>query len=140
MKIEKRIEKAMSGKEKGYTCCQCVIMAIADLLDVDEISLFKISEGFGGGVGGLEEICGVVSAMAMAAGLVTSSGNLEQNTSKVQTIELTKELAMEFKELNKTVICRELRGTITGVPIRDCDDCIQDGVRILTKTLYKFNK
>lgn len=140
MEMEKRIEKAMKGKEKGYTCCQCVVMAISDLIDIDETIIFKIAEGFGGGVGGLQEICGVVSAMAMTAGLVNSSGGIEQNTSKDQTIELTKEWAKEFIEINKTVICRELRGTITGIAISDCDDCIKDGVRILTKNIYKINK
>ncbi|SHJ14616.1 C-GCAxxG-C-C family protein [Parasporobacterium paucivorans] len=136
MDIQKRIDIAMGGRGKGYACSQCVVCAFSDLLDTDEKDLFKMAEGFGGGVGGLMEVCGVVCAMAMIAGLMTSGGNIENNTTKVQTIDLTRKLAMEFKDRNGTIICRELRGEDTGTPIRDCDLCIQDGIRIIAKHFF----
>ena len=136
MDIQERKEKAKSGKEKEYTCSQCVISAVADLLDADEVTLLKISHCFGGGIGGLEEVCGVVSAMTMAAGLVCSNADLEGNPSKMEVVEIAKELALEFRERNKTIICREIRGTISGKPMADCDECILDGVEILMDKLF----
>jgi C_GCAxxG_C_C family probable redox protein len=73
-------------------------MAVSDLLDIDSRDLFRISEAFGGGVGGMGEICGAVSAMAMAAGLVNCSGDMENNISKMETIDIVNEMGMKFKE------------------------------------------
>ena len=136
MDKEERYKLAYSCKDKGYTCCQCVVTGVSDLLDVDRVTLFKIAEGFGGGIGGLEEVCGVISAMTMVAGIVNSTGSFENNTSKESTIELTKDLAMEFRNKYHTIYCRDIRGTITGEPLADCDECIKDGMDII---IEKFN-
>lgn len=136
MNLQERINWAMQGKDKGYTCCQCVVCAFFDLLDTDTVDMFKMAEGFGGGVGGLMEICGVVSAMTMMTGLQLSSGSLEENTSKEDSICVTGRLANEFKEISGSLLCRELRGVDTGEPLRDCDLCIQDGIRIIAKEFF----
>ena len=49
----------------------------AEELGIDEETLFRISEGFGAGMGGMMQTCGAVTAMFMALGLANSSGDLQ---------------------------------------------------------------
>ena len=136
MNVKTRIENSKNCKDKGYTCCQTVIMGVADLLEVNQKDLFKCAEGFGGGVGGLGEVCGVVSAMTMVAGLINGSGDLENNVSKMYTIELVQELALEFKEKHGSLLCRDIRNEDDESSHEKCDMCIQDGIATLVNRFF----
>lgn len=135
--MEERVKRAIANHKKGYNCAQSVLCAYSDLLNVDEELLFAVSEGFGGGMGGMLGTCGAVTGMFMAAGLKNSCRDLTACSSKPQTNGLVRELAGEFKEKNQTMICRELKGIDTGKVLRSCDGCIEDAVRILGEKLFK---
>lgn len=133
--MNKRIEKALLNKKNGYNCSQAVICAYCDLFGINEKQAFMISEGFGGGMGGMHETCGALSAIYMLAGLQNSSGNLEEPDSKAKTYRLIQQFAQNFKEKNSTTLCRELKG-LTGKPmIRSCDGCIEDACTIFEEHL-----
>lgn len=134
--IEERVTLAMEKHRQGYNCAQCVLCAYSDLLGIDEETLFRISEGFGAGMGGMMETCGAVTAMFMAAGLTKSSGDLTACNTKPQTMKQVRELAAEFKEKNQSIVCRELKGVETHQPLRSCDGCIEDAVRIAGKKIF----
>lgn len=59
----------------------------AEELGIDEETLFRISEGFGAGMGGMMQTCGAVTAMFMALGLANSSGDLQACDTKPQTMK-----------------------------------------------------
>ena len=44
--------------EKRYNCCQAVICAVCEEYGVAELDAFKMTEGFGAGMGGLGDTCG----------------------------------------------------------------------------------
>ena len=134
--MEERVKRALESRKNGYTCSQAVLCAYSDLLGVDEEMLFAISEGFGGGMGGLMGTCGAVSAMSMAAGLANSCKDLTACSTKPATIRLVRELAEAFSEKNQSIICRELKGVDTGKPLASCESCIEDAVRIIGKQLF----
>ena len=133
--MEERVERAMENHKKGYNCAQCVLCAYSDLLGEDEETLFRVAEGFGGGMGMLAT-CGAVTAMFMAAGLKNSSGDLTACSTKPQTMKLVKELAEAFREKNQSLVCRELKGVDTKKVLRSCDGCIEDAVRILGEKFF----
>ena len=54
----------------GYNCAQSVLLAFAEDLGLDGDFALRLSSSFGGGMGRLREVCGAVSAILMAAGLV----------------------------------------------------------------------
>ena len=56
--------------EKGYNCCQAVLLAYCKELGIDEKIAAKLSSSFGGGMGGMGETCGAVTGMFMVAGLM----------------------------------------------------------------------
>lgn len=139
--MEELVKRALERHKKGYSCSQSVLCAFSELLGIDEKLLFKVSEGFGFGMGTMDT-CGAVTGMFMVAGLVNSSGSVENGLTKPDTMKLVKELGMRFHEKNQSVVCRELKGVDTGKVLRSCDGCIEDAVRIAAEKLFpeKYGK
>ena len=131
--IEERVAEIKDKHTRGYNCAQIVLCSYAEELGIDEETLFRISEGFGAGMGGMMQTCGAVTAMAL--GLANSSGNLQVCDTKPQTMKKVRELAAEFEQKNGSIVCRELKGIDTGKVLRSCDGCIEDGIRILGEYL-----
>ncbi len=132
--MSKRAEQAVAYHKKGYNCAQSVACSFTDLISMDEDTLFRVIEGFGGGMGGMQGACGAVSGAVTITGLLRSEGK-EQCKSKAQTYKLSKKVVSEFKEKNQSIICEDLKGIHTKKPLRACDDCIADAVEILENIL-----
>ena len=133
--IEERVAEIKDKHTRGYNCAQIVLCSYAEELGIDEETVFRISEGFGAGMGGMMQTCGAVTAMFMALGLANSSGDLQACDTKPQTMKKVRELAAEFEKKNGSIVCRELKGIDTGKVLRSCDGCIEDGIRILGEYL-----
>ena len=135
--IEERVAEIKDKHTRGYNCAQIVLCSYAEELGIDDETLFRISEGFGAGMGGMMQTCGAVTAMFMALGLANSSGDLQACDTKPQTMKKVRELAAEFEKKNGSIVCRELKGIDTGKVLRSCDGCIEDGIRILGEYLLE---
>lgn len=133
-----RVEKAMEYHKKGYNCSQSVACAFADKIGLEEKNIFKLAEGLGLGVSDTYGTCGAVTGMALVAGMVNSSGNLEAPDSKASTYRKIKELNEAFRQKNGSTICRELKGIDSGKVLRSCDGCIEDAVVILEGALEEM--
>lgn len=95
----------------GYNCTQAVVAAFADELGVDKDTLIKIASSFGGGFGRLREVCGAVSAMGIIVGLVEGCDfSKSGQDAKSAQYAAVQRLAGEFKDINGSIICRELLG------------------------------
>lgn len=95
----------------GYNCTQAVVMSFADELDVDNDTLLKVASSFGGGFGRLREICGAVSAMGIVIGLLYGCDfSVAGLDAKGKHYALIQKLAGEFKEINGSIVCRDLLG------------------------------
>lgn len=133
---ENRIEKAVALHKKGYNCSQAVICAYSDLFGMDEETAFKVSEGFGGGMGGMRDgTCGAVTGMYMLAGMKNSSGGIDNGKTKAETYKLIKELSDEFKNMNTSTVCADLLGTGGKPKLRSCEGCIEDACKIVEERL-----
>lgn len=129
--MENHVEKAVELHGKKYNCAQAVACAFCDRTKVDEETMFKLSEGFGGGMGGFQQVCGAVSGAIMVAGLLTSAGKPVIPPTKKETYRLAQEIAQRFQQKNGSVICKELKGIETGKVLRSCPGCVEDAARIL---------
>lgn len=128
-----RVEKAIENHKNGYNCAQAVICAFADKTSVSEDELFRLSEAFGGGMGGTQGVCGAVSAMVFLAGFLCSKGIDElPATNKLASYKTAAELMKTFENLNSTIMCSQLKGN----GLRSCDGCIEDAVKILEEALF----
>ena len=116
-----RAEIAVENHKKGYNCAQAVLCAFADKTGFTEDELFRLSEAFGGGMGGTQGVCGAVSAMVFLAGLKNSLGIDElPGSNKRTSYGDAAALMTEFEKMNQTIICSRLKGE----GLRSCDGCI----------------
>ena len=103
-------EKARQNFLNGYNCAQAVFCAFCDVTGMDEREALRLSSSFGGGMGRLREVCGAVSGMFMAAGLLYGYDDLEDKSLKTAHYARIQELAARFSSQEKSLICRELLG------------------------------
>ena len=132
--MESRIDKALERHHMGYNCAQAVACTYCDLLGFEEDAVFRMSEGFGLGMGGMESTCGAVSGAVALLGMLNSKG-LGQFVSKKDTYALSRGLVQAFGEKNGSVVCRQLKGVDTGVVLRSCDGCIEDACALVEELL-----
>lgn len=92
----------------GYNCSQAVIAAFAEDLNISMDTAMALASPFGAGLSGMREMCGAVSGMAMAAGLIFGSSTPMPQKQKAELYARIRSLADRFKEKNGSVICREL--------------------------------
>jgi len=77
---------------------------------MDFKSALKLSSSFGGGMGRLREVCGACTGLFMVSGIVYGYDETGNDEKKAEHYALIQRIAIEFKQLNKTIICRELLG------------------------------
>ena len=114
--MNNRAEYALTLRKKGYNCAQSVVCAYSELFGVDEKTAFKISEGFGGGMGGMQETCGAVTAMFMLAGLASKTTNLHSPNSKIETYKRVND-EVDLKHINDIISEKEVDTVVIGYPV-----------------------
>ena len=94
--------------ESGYNCAQSVFAAFAPEMGMDEKEALRLSSSFGGGMGGLREVCGAVSGMFMAMGALHGYDTPDDLDRKKAHYASLQALAERFRAENGTLLCREL--------------------------------
>ena len=144
--MTERQKKAEELFREGFNCAQSALLAFEDLIDIDRDTLLKMSSSFGGGFGRMREVCGAVSGICMAAGLLFGYCEAKDYEAKKKHYALIQKLMGEFKEKNGYYVCRELLGTAEsgGAPEartpeyykkRSCPELVVSAVGILEKEL-----
>ncbi len=109
-------ELAQKNFERGCNCAQAVLLAFSDLTGLDEATAMKLSSSFGGGMGRLREVCGAVSGMFMAAGMIFAEGEIPSHEAKATHYARIQALAAGFREENGSILCRELLKGVATTP------------------------
>ena len=117
-----RKELAVQLKHNRHNCCQAVLCAFADELDLSEDTLRQLGAGFGIGMGRMEATCGALVAAQMLLGLKKFAGRPVIRDAGV--------LYDRFDQLCGATLCKDLKGRDTGVVTCDCDDCVRHAVEI----------
>lgn len=108
---EERQRRAEEIFQRGYNCCQSVLLAFADIIEgVDEQTLATVGSGLGGGVARMREVCGAVSGMAIVAGFISPATNPENMAERTANYALVQRFSAEFKKERGSIVCRELLG------------------------------
>ena len=102
-------QKAEELFREGYNCAQAVFLAFAsEKMDKNEAA--RLASAFGGGLAGTRNVCGTISGMAMAYGLLRGYSDPKAKDEKKKEYEAVREMTEEFAKLNGSIICRELLG------------------------------
>lgn len=134
-------EDAVKRFENGYNCCQAVICTYCEELGMKEDEIFRLTEAFGSGMGGLKDTCGAVSGMFMALSLANSKSTFaDPKATKEETYALIQEAAEKFKEKHNSLYCRDLLVVSEPSPRPCCIQCVRDASAILDEMFKKLNK
>lgn len=147
--MESRVELAVGNFEQGYSCCQSVFAAYADIYGIDRETALKMAGPLGAGVGRMREVCGAVLAMSLLSGF--EHGNAEPTEeSKEHCYQFVRRMSDSFREKQGSIICRELLGLPEGVTeppkpsertqeyyeSRPCLSCIRSAAEIVEEMLF----
>ena len=119
-------------------------MAFAPECGLTEKQAARIICSFGGGMGGLREVCGAVSAMNLVIGFVDGYDSPDDPEKKKAHYALVRALADAFKKRNGSILCRTLLEQANIVPlpvpslrteayykVRPCEKFVLDAADIL---------
>ena len=109
------VQKARELFLEGYNCAQAVVCAFEDLTGFDRETSARLSSSFGGGMGRLREVCGTVSGALLVLGLLRGYSDPKDPDAKKEHYHMVQDFARRFKEINGTIICREL---LQGVKVK----------------------
>ena len=96
----------------GYNCSQSVVLAFSDLTGYDEKTMAMLAQPFGGGMGGMREVCGTVSGMWMVLGALFGDSDPKNPKKRNELYARVREIAARFEQDNGSLICRELLGLV----------------------------
>lgn len=113
---------------KGCTCAQAVISAFCEDMGLTREQAYKIMEGFGGGFGGKQEVCGAFSAATAAISFALASGTENADT-KLETYTKVQKAADAFEDEWGSIRCIEILGGNKPQPFK-CDEKVRSAVRI----------
>ena len=146
-------ERASALFRQGYNCAQAVFAAFCDVTGIDEKTSLRLSSSFGGGMGRMREVCGACSAMFMIAGYLYGYDTSDDSKVKSEHYKLIRDLADKFRELNGTIICRDLlaesKPSVGGEPsernehfysVRPCEKFVADAARIIDGMIAEKQK
>lgn len=102
-------EKAKELFMQGYNCSQAVFAAFGDVTGLSEQQAARLASGFGGGMGGMREVCGTVSGMVLVLSVLYGSETSDRQK-KAALYHAVQAVSARFREENGSIICRELLG------------------------------
>ncbi|WP_303824635.1 C-GCAxxG-C-C family protein [Ruminococcus flavefaciens] len=118
--MSEKANKAVENHKSFYSCSASVLCAFADEAGMSEQEARAAAAPFAGGRMGK---CGAV----LAAEYVLSKRFPDSADEKLAAFE------KEFTDMNRSVICLELKGALTGSPLRSCRGCVTDAAEILER-------
>lgn len=122
--MSERVEQAINNHKNFRSCSESVLCAFCDEAGINAQEASIAAKPFAGGKMGK---CGAV----LAAEYVLEKKYGEDAGA------LKEEFERRFKEMNNTLMCRELKGGLTGKPIRSCRGCVTDAAELLERLLAK---
>lgn len=136
---DEKISLAKNYFNEGYNCSQSVFLAFCEDYGMDSQLASKISASFGGGMGQLREVCGAVTGMFMAAGLIygyTDPNNLVDKAAHYERIQY---LSKKFEEAHESIICRvllenaEAQAEVKKSQERSCTAFVETATKIMAE-------
>lgn len=117
-----RTEKAINYHKSFCSCSESVLCAFCDTAGISEKDAKKAAVPFAGGKMGK---CGAV----LAAEYIIDKKYGEE-AEKIKSL-----FEEQFIQMNRSVNCAELKGRLTGKPLRSCRGCVSDAADLLEKII-----
>jgi len=130
------------------TCCESILMAGCETLDVKSDLIPDIALGLAGGIGLQGKTCGVITGCAMVLSLAIAQKEKEYPKKKMATLQAVGRIYNAFKERLGSTECRILCGLDLTTPEgrkmlqesvkeQTCTKFVKIGSELLAKELEK---
>ncbi|MBR3059514.1 MAG: C_GCAxxG_C_C family protein [Oscillospiraceae bacterium] len=129
------LKRAQLAFSSGYHCAQSALIAFAPACGLEQEQAAKLAASFGGGVGGMGELCGALSGVCIALGLLKGDfapGDLESKEAHYARVQ---RLAERFKEANGSIYCRDIKREDPVEKKKYCTRCVTSAVEALLEEL-----
>lgn len=132
--VEEMVALAVRLHSEGFNCAQSVAMAYADVFGVEKGFVERLAFPFGGGMSGLREVCGCVSAAALVSSFAFPPAD---GVSSARNRQFVKQFAERFRAENGEVVCRRLLGIEPGSakPKKPCREYVAFAARTIGEML-----
>jgi len=143
MSAMERVYLAREYFQSGHNCAQSVVLSFAEDTRFSEELARRISAGFGGGMGKMQETCGAVTGAVMVLGMLSGEKAQSNEELKSGACSSVKELFRQFHEAYGTTLCRDLIGCDLNTPEgakrfkeerimeQTCTGCVMKAVQIV---------
>lgn len=109
--MNKSKEEALRLFKTNHNCCQAVIGALHDDLNMDKSTALHVSAAFGGGIGRQGRTCGAVVGAYMALGMKNGMNtNMKNDELKSKTHAMAQKFNEMFEKAFDSTICSDLLG------------------------------
>lgn len=133
-----KLKTAGQNYGNGYTCSQAVFSAYADDMGIDPVTACRIMEGFGGGMGGLQEVCGALSAACAVVSYYSCDGKADMKK-RQETYARVRKAAELFRKEYGGITCRDVLHGETPKAFK-CGMKIKDAVMIIERLLNEMEQ
>lgn len=106
--MENHVDNAKSLFLAGHNCAQSVFAAYHEPLGMDQEAALRMMSSFGGGMGRLREVCGVLSGVFAAIGILYGYSDPDDPDGKARHYQLVQDLAKRFRDEFGSITCRDL--------------------------------
>ena len=143
------VKRAQELHKQKYNCAQAVACAFCDVTGLDLDTMARLASSFGGGMGGLREVCGAMSGALLVLGCVKGYDDPGAPELKKAHYERVKDFAERFRKEHGTILCRELlegamppgmtpeEGALQGLKPRPCPGLVAGAAQILEEMLLE---
>ena len=128
---------AEANHDRGYNCAQAVFLAFAADMGLEEAQAAHLMQGFGGGMGGLGEVCGALSGAAAAFSLLSDAVKPGDTEAKEAFYDKVKALGEAFRGEAGGTRCAELKDADPERKKLRCCGYIQAAARLTAEALGK---
>jgi C_GCAxxG_C_C family probable redox protein len=138
-----KADDATATFKKGFNCSQAILAAFSADFGLDPVMAYRVADGFGRGMGHMGETCGAVTGAFMVLGLRYGMTVLDGSQSHKEAFARVQEFARKFRELNGSIVCRDLLGfdindreafreaRKNGIPQKICPKLVHDAAEIV---------
>ncbi len=114
---EEMVKEAREAFLSGFNCAQSTAVPFADCCGITKDAMLKLASGFGGGVGGLKQTCGVITGMAFVVGMKKGAVDSADVDNKALIKSDIQALAKSFTDQFDTTMCAELTAKLEKDPV-----------------------
>ncbi len=105
-----KVETAVGCFREGFNCSQAILSTYGGEFGLERETALKAAAAFGGGMGGLGEVCGAVTGALVVIGLKYGYTEAKDKETKAKTYARARDFACRFRSHSGSLLCRELLG------------------------------